>query len=211
LDAAHTVLALFNEYRNDPAYEKYSWYALGALQAFHAGTVVALRCYLEPLTCDERDWRAIDQTQLEFEKIATMDGWQKLGEKGNKVFGILIRKAMEKKMILEGDLGVNGVTIGPKTDGFLGFSDPSFSTSTMDSLSTGFTPQYPGSLFPVYNQFDVNPLANPAIAQESFNPARLQGVGMPGVVGGGSPDQSWDTFWPKGMNLVCSCNITDSV
>jgi hypothetical protein len=202
LDAAHTVLSLFHEYRNNPAYHEYSWYALGALQAFHAGTVVALRCYLEPLTCDERDWKVIDQTQKEFEKLATIDSWQKLGEKGNKVFGILIRKALEKKKILESALGVNGITIGPKTDGFQGFSE----TNTMDS---GFTPQYTGSLFPAY-QFDVNSLTTP-ITQESFNTARLQGVGMPGVVGGGSPDQSWDTFWPKGMNLVCYFNFTDLV
>jgi len=59
LDAAHEVLQLFHEYRNNLDYIEYSWYALGALHAFHAGTVVGLRCYLEPLTCDERDCIAV--------------------------------------------------------------------------------------------------------------------------------------------------------
>ena len=112
LDAAHEVLQLFHEHRNNPDYCEYSWYALGALHAFHAGTVVGLRCYLEPLTCDKRDWVAVEQAVVEFEKIQKVDGWGKLGEKATKVFGILMRKASERKAILEGDLGTNGVTIG---------------------------------------------------------------------------------------------------
>ena len=40
LNAAHKVLELFHEYRNNWDYIEYSWYALGALHAFHAGTVV---------------------------------------------------------------------------------------------------------------------------------------------------------------------------
>jgi len=46
-------------------------------------------------------------------------------------------------------------------------------------------------------------LTNPNIRREPFNPAMLQGAGMPGVVSSdSSPDQAnWDAFWPKGMNL----------
>ena len=115
LDAAHVVIELFLEYRNNLEYVEYSWYALGSLHAFHAGTVVGLRCYLEPLTCDQRDWVAIDQVRTEFEKIQYVDGWNKFGEKATKVSTILIRKALEKKAILEGALGVNGITIGPSS------------------------------------------------------------------------------------------------
>jgi len=232
LDAAHTVLDLFHEYRTNIDYVEYSWYALGALHAFHAGTVVGLRCYLEPLSCDARDWIAVDNAKREFEKIISVDGWGKLGEKGSKVFGILIRKALEKKAILEGALGSNGVhigvgsgaqtgavvgtagqsqqTISPAFDsqpssatGFdsgMSFSTPGLDTSS--SGSTGWTPQYSGSLFP--NQFDPNPLTNPNLQSEAYNGSRLAGAGMPGVVtSNSSPDQTnWDAFWPKSMNLV---------
>jgi hypothetical protein len=203
-------LELFHEYRASRDFTEYSWYALGALHAFHAGTVVALRCYLEPLTCDDRDWKAIDLAKAEFQKIAHLDGWQKLGEKAVKVFGILIRKAMEKKAILESSLGTNGITIGPQTTNeydaqTANAANAMFSADSNGGGSMGFTPQYSGSLFPSYNQFDPNPLTNPNIQRETFNPAQLQGVGMPGVVGtNGSPDQTnWDAYWPKGMNLVC--------
>jgi hypothetical protein len=231
LEAAHTVLELFHEYRTNPDYIEYSWYALGALHAFHAGTVVGLRCYLEPLTCDEKDWIAVDKARLEFEKISQIDGWGKLGEKGSKVFGILIRKALEKKAIFEGGLGGNSIHIGVGSTGQNGvntgvtgqsqvhsqsfdsqpssatgfdsgmsFSTPSMDTST--SGSTGWTPQYTGSLFP--NQFDSNTLTNPTLQSEVYNGSRLAGAGMPGfVTSDSSPDQAnWDAFWPKSMNLV---------
>lgn len=218
LEAAHQVLELFHEFRNNLDNTEYSWYALGALHAFHAGTVVALRCYLEPLTCDERHWNAVDKAMLEFEIIGKVDGWGKLGEKATKVFGILIRKALERKAMLEGVLGTSGVTIGvnggqqqPQSQPSLKFENAigydvnmPFSVPALDNGSTGFTPQFSGSLFGTPNQFDLNPLTNPNIRQESFNSAGLQGAGMPGVVNSdSSPDQaSWDAFWPKGMNLV---------
>lgn len=231
MDAAHTVLELFHEYRNNQDYVEYSWYGIGALHAFHAGTVVGLRCYLEPLSCDERDWIALDKVRQEFEKISHFDGWKKLGEKGSKVFGILIKKALEKKAVLEGSLGGNAAHIGvgsapqngvstPATvqsqshsqsfssqpssatgfDSGLSFSTPGADTSI--SGSTGWTPQYTGPLFP--NQYDPNPLTNPALHSEVYNGSILQGAGMPGLVStDSSPDQTnWDAFWPKGMNLV---------
>lgn len=233
LEAAHCALELFHEYRTNLDYVEYSWYSVGALHAFHAGTVVGLWCYLEPLTCDERDWIAVDNARQEFEKISQIEGWSKLGEKGSKVFGILIKKALEKKAILEGLMGSNGVHIGVGSTAqsvvnigaavqppgnFQSFdSQPSsatafdsglsFSTPSIDtstSGSTGWTPQYTGPLFP--NQFDPNPLTNPTLHSEAYNGSRLAGAGMPGIVtSDSSPDQTnWDAFWPKGMNLVSS-------
>ena len=231
MDAAHVVLELFHEYRTNQDYLEYSWYGICALHAFHAGTVVGLRCYLEPLSCDQRDWIALDKVRQEFDNISHLDGWGKLGEKGSKVFGILIKKALEKKAILEGSLGGTAVHIGlgsspqnvvnaPATgqsqshsqsfsgqpslatgfDSALSFSTPSADNSI--SGSTGWTPQYSGSLFP--NQYDPNPLTNPALHSEVYNGSILQGAGMPGLVSTeSSPDQTnWDAFWPKGMNLV---------
>jgi hypothetical protein len=219
VEAAHEVLELFHEYRNNVDYIEYSWYAMGALHAFHAGTVVGLRCYLEPLTCDERDWVAVESACREFEKISKADGWSKLGEKATKVFGILLRKALEKKAILEGALGSNGITIGATGQG--GFDNgvlggggggrfdanlgmPSYSIDTSSSGSTGY--EYPSvsPLFGAPNQFDANPLTNPALHSGDYSPSRLMGAGMPGVVASdSSPDQAnWDAFWPKGMNLV---------
>jgi len=191
---------------------------MGALHAFHAGTVVGLRCYLEPLTCDERDWVAVESACREFEKISKVDGWSKLGEKATKVFGILLRKALEKKAILEGALGSSGITIGATGQG--GFDNgvlggggggfdanlgmPSYSIDTSSSGSTGY--EYPSvpPLFGTPNQFDANPLTNPALHGGDYSPSRLMGAGMPGVVASdSSPDQAnWDAFWPKGMNLV---------
>jgi hypothetical protein len=135
--------------------------------------------------------------------------------KATKVFSILIKKAIEKKAILEGALGQSGIHIGTSGQSFdspggSGFGSiggmpftPSLDTSST-SGSTGFTPQYTGSLFPIANQFDPNPLTNPHLTSEAFNPAGLQGAGMPGVVANdSSPDQeNWDALWPKGMNLV---------
>jgi hypothetical protein len=215
LEAAHQVLDLFEVYRTSSDFAEFSWYTMGALNAFHAGTVVGLRCYLEPLTCTDRDWRAIETSRAEFEKISKVDGWEKLGEKATKVFTILIKKAFEKKAILEGALGQSGIQIGttgqsfdsPSGSGFGSIGGMPF-TPTLDasstSGSTGFTPQYTGSLFPIANQFDPNPLTNPHLTSEAFNPAGLQGAGMPGVVANdSSPDQeNWDALWPKGMNLV---------
>ena len=220
LEAAHQVLELFHEYRNNIDYIEYSWYALGALHAFHAGTVVGLRCYLEPLTCDTRDWVAVENACREFEKISKVDGWSKLGEKATKVFGILVRKALEKKAILEGALGSNGITVGATGQGGefenvglggagggfdatnLGMS--SYGIDTVSSTSTGYEYSATSSLFGAPNQFDPNPLTNPALGSGDYSPSRLQGVGMPGVVASDlSPDKgNWDAFWPKGMNLV---------
>jgi hypothetical protein len=214
LDAAHEVLQLFHEYRNNLVYIEYSWYVLGALHAFHAGTVVGLRCYLDPLSCDERDWTALEQARLEFEKIRNVDGWSKLGEKAAKVFGILIRKALERKSILERDLGSKGISscaqplFNLKVEDNLGFvagNSMSFSsTASGITGSTGLTPEYSGSLFGTPPQFDPSPLINSNINQEVFNAARLQGVGMRGVPNSDvSPNQTnWDTLWPSGMNLV---------
>jgi len=219
LEAAHQVLELFHEYRRNVEFIEYSWYAMGALHAFHAGTVVGLRCYLEPLTCDERDWRAVENACREFDKIAKVDGWNKLGEKGSKVFGILLRKALEKKAILEGGLGSNGITIGATGQGGFdnngalggggaggfdaGLGMPTYSVDTGSSGSTAYayTPQ---SLFGAPGHFDPNPLTNPALQSGDYSPSRLMGAGMPGVVASdSSPDQAnWDAFWPKGMNLV---------
>jgi hypothetical protein len=214
LEASHQVLGLFHEYRSNLDYTEYSWYAMGALHAFHAGTVVGLRCYLEPLTCSERDWRAVEVARSEFEKVSQTDGWSKLGDKATKVFSILIKKAVEKKAILEGALGQTGIHIGTTGQSFdspsgLGTVGGLPFTPTLDnsstSGSTGFTPQYTGSLFPIFsNQFDPNPLTNPHLTSEAFNPAGLQGAGMPGVVSNdSSPGQeNWDALWPKGMNMV---------
>jgi hypothetical protein len=215
LGASHQVLELFQEFRNNLDYADYSWYAMGALHAFHAGTVVGLRCYLEPLTCSERDWRAVEVARHEFERVSHLDGWSKLGEKATKVFSILMKKAVEKKAILEGALGQTGIQIGTTGQSFDSPSGTGFGTlegmpftpsldNSSTSGSTGFTPQYTGSLFPISNQFDPNPLTNPHLTSEAFNPAGLQGAGMPGVVANdSSPDQeNWDALWPKGMNLV---------
>lgn len=221
MDAAHEILELFDERRDNPDYNEYSWVAAGALHAFHAGTVVGLRCYLEPLSCDERDWIALKKACVEFENLIQVDGWNTLGEKATKVFGILIRKALEKKALLESSLGVNGITIGatggqPQPQQTQSFVEGSSGAMTYDrtqgagafletrgTASTGLTPLYSGPLFGV-NQFDLNPLTNPRIGGTSFSPTRLQGAGMPGVVASdSSPDQSnWDFLWPKGMNLV---------
>ena len=220
IEAAHQVLELFHEYRTNLDYIEYSWHAMGALHAFHAGTVVGLRCYLEPLTCDERDWVAVERAWREFEKISKVDEWSKLGEKATKVFGILLRKALEKKAILEGTLGSDGVTIGATGQG--GFQNsplgggaagggfdanlgmPSYSIDTGSSGSTGYEYSSTPSLFGTSNQFDPNPLTNPALHSADYSPSRLMGAGMPGVVASdSSPDQAnWDAFWPKGMNLV---------
>jgi hypothetical protein len=223
LEAAHQVLELFHDYRNNLDYVEYAWYALGALHAFHAGTVVGLRCYLEPLTCDERDWVTIEKARAEFAKLANLDGWSKLGEKGSKVFGILIRKALEKKAILESALGTDGVTIGPSGHSFeprnqgydntvetsVPVSIPTAETTTSSSGAPSVISQYSTPLFGTTNQYDVNPLTNPALHAEAFNPAQLQGVGMPGIVAfDSSPGQgSWDALFPKSMNLVCCCDL----
>lgn len=218
LDAAHEVLQLFQEYRNSLEYIEYSWYAVGALHAFHAGTVVGLRCYLDPLTCDERDWTALEQARVEFEEIRNVDGWSKLGEKAAKVFGILIRKALERKSSLQGDLGSKGITIGAQPSfnlkvednlGFIGGNPMSSSTVSGMTVSTGLTPEYSGSLFGTPPQFDPNPLINSNVNQEVFNAVRLQGVGMRGVANSDvSPDQvNWNTLWPSGMNLVNLCFV----
>jgi hypothetical protein len=218
MDAAHQILELFHEYRTNMEYVEYSWYALGALHAFHAGTVVGLRCYLEPLTCDERDWIAVEKARKEFERVSSVDGWNKLGEKAIKVFGILMRKALEKRAILEGALGSTGVTIGSTgTTPFEGvkfenydtttaFSIPSMSETPSNSSATGLTPQYPGPLFGTTNHYDPNPLTNPVLqAPEVFDPSRLRGAGMPGIVG--TDQGNWDALWPKSMNLVHNIHL----
>ena len=224
VEAAHQILKLFYEYRHAPQYREYSWNAIGALNAFHAGTVVALRCYLEPLTCSRDDWEAVEHVRAQFLKIGNGDspGWTKLGEKGSKVFSILHRKALEKKAILEGALGTNGATIGPlpalpaavapadsgsSASGTLNF------TPLMDgsSSSAGLTPQYSGQpLFGTTNQYDMNPLTNPGLQSDPFRTSSmLLGAGMPGVATtDSSPEQpNWDIFWPKGTNLVRSPSL----
>jgi hypothetical protein len=225
VDAAHQVLRLFHEYRNNPDFAEYSWYVMGALHAFHAGTVIGLRCYLEPLSCSEMDWIALHAIRNDFERVANglSPGWVKLGEKGGKVFSILIRKAIERKAILEGALGSKGVTIGPSpsvpannataapTESSPGFSGMNFTPSGDGySSSTGLTPQYSGQPLFGTNQFDVNPLTNPAVDPYGFRAGTmLLGAGIPGVgvaTSDSSPDQppNWDIFLPKGTNLVPS-------
>ena len=219
VEAAHQILKLFDDYRNAPQYREYSWNAIGALNAFHAGTVVALRCYLEPLTCSQGDWDAVEHIRAEFLKIAhgQSPGWTKLGEKGSKVFSILRQKALEKRAILGGPFGTKGAIIGPSptvpaapapTDSGFSASRPLNFTSSMDgsSSSTGVTPQYSGQpLFGTTNQFDMNPLTNPGLQSDPFRTSSmLLGAGMPGVAAtDSSPEQpDWDIFWPKGTNLV---------
>ena len=81
---------------------------------------------------------------------------------------------------------------------------PSYSIDTSSSGSTGYEYSSVPSLFGAPNQFDPNPLTNPALNSGDYSPSRLMGAGMPGVVASdSSPDQAnWDAFWPKGMNLV---------
>jgi Fungal specific transcription factor domain len=223
VEAAHQVLRLFHQYRNKPDYEEYSRNIMGALHAFHAGTVIGLRCYLEPLSCSERDWMALDAIRNEFEIVSKSvdSGWAKLGDKGSKVFSILIRKAIERKAILGGALGSKGITIGPSPtvpptnsatpaiSESSGFSGLNFTPSGDGySSSTGLTPQYSGQPLFGTNQFDVNPLTNPAVDPYGFRAGTmLLGAGMPGVgvaTSDSSPEQqpNWDIFLPKGTNLV---------
>ena len=232
VEAAHVVLELFHEYRANLEYVEYSWYTLGMLHAFHAGTIVGLRCYLEPLSCSDRDWTAIEKARAEFARLSQGDAWAKLGEKAVKVYNILIRKALEKKAILEG-MGSSGVNLGatgafdsttapPNTStataanfsggsiGGIGYSTPSMNSST--SGSTGFTPLYSGSLFPT---FDTALIHNSTGSSDPNDPtSRLFGVGMPGLsTNDSSPEQNnWDQFLPKGTNLVIpSWNLFSSV
>ena len=218
VEAAHVVLELFHEYRDNLEFIEYSWYTLGMLHAFHAGTIVGLRCYLEPLSCSERDWYAIEKARAEFTKVSQDEAWSKLGEKAVKVYGILIRKAVEKRAILEG-MGTNGVNLGAtgvfdstsstgnqstpadfsgSSFGGIGFPTPGMNSSS--SGSTGYTPLYSGPLFPT---FDTAPV--PSTTDPNDPTARLFGVGMPGLSStNSSPDQNnWDQFLPKGTNLVC--------
>jgi hypothetical protein len=213
VEAAHEVLELFHEYRDNIEYVEYSWYTLGMLHAFHAGTIVGLRCYLEPLSCSERDWIAIEKARAEFAKVAQGEVFAKLGEKAVKVFGILIKKALEKKAILE-SFG-NNVNIGatgafdstPSTSNStqaelssgslraLSFSTPDMNSSS--SGSTGFTPLYSGPLFPSFDSASsISGADDPA--------SKFINMGMPGLITtDSSPEQNnWDQFLPKGTNLV---------
>lgn len=219
VEAAHQVLELFHEYRDNMEYAEYSWYTLGMLHAFHAGTIVGLRCYLEPLSCTDQDWIAIEKVRAEFAKVAQGHVSAKLGEKAVTVFGILVKKALERKAIMEGfasnkvNIGATGVfdsnmsnTINAKnlsdvssgSLGSMGFSTPGMNSTS--SGSTGLTPLYSGPLFPTFDSVSATgpgDIDDPAL--------KFFGAGMPGLkTSDSSPgDNNWDQFLPKGTNLVC--------